>query len=267
MGTRPDARTPAERLSGWRARRQQPGAEMTLTEHLEELRYRLLISIAALAAGLTGGWRLTPHVIDLLERSAGRLVVVTPAEGFFTYLKIAFVIGLAMASPVIVAQVWLFVAPALYPHEVSLAARIAPVAGVLFALGLVFGGAIIYPVAMRFLIGQAGQGVTPALSVSRFVSFFTGLVLPFGLVFEMPAAAYGAGRLGIVEPARLSRLRRWAILLAFIVAAVLTPPDVISQLLMAGPLVVLYEVSVVAAAWGARVRRAARPAGAVSDAR
>lgn len=243
-------------MGGWRARRRQPGAEMTLTEHLEELRYRLLVSLAALAVGCVAGWRITPHLLDWLEGRAGQLVVVTPAEAFVTYLKLAFALGLALASPVIVAQAWLFVVPGLYPHEVALAARLGPAAGVLFALGLAFGGAVIYPVAMRFLLAQAGPGVVPALSVSRFVSFLSGLVLPFGLVFEMPLVAYGAGRLGVLRPATLVRFRRWAVLLAFVVGAVLTPPDVVSQVLMAGPLVVLYEISIVTARWGARSREA-----------
>lgn len=255
MATPHNGRAAAERLGGWRARRRQPGAEMTLPEHLEELRYRLLVSLAGLAGGFVVGWRVTPHLLDALEQRAGQLVVVTPAEAFVTYLKLAFTVGLALASPVIVAQAWLFVVPGLYPHEVALAARLGPAAGVLFALGLAFGGAVIYPVAMRFLLAQAGPGVVPALSVSRFVSFLFGLVLPFGLVFEIPLVAYGAGRLGALGPASLARFRRWAVLLSFVVGAALTPPDVVSQVLMAGPLIVLYELSIVAARWGVRSRR------------
>ncbi len=244
----------AERLGGWRWRRRLPGAEMTLPEHLEELRYRLLVSLAALAAGFMVGWRATPHVLDVLRGEAGRLVVVTPAEAFVTYLRVAFTVGLAVASPIIVAQIWLFVVPGLYPAEIALAARIGPAAAVLFAAGLAFGSAVVFPIAMRFLLGQAGSGVVAALSVSRVLSFALGLVLPFGVVFQLPLAAYVAGRLGLVEPTSLARLRRWAVLLAFVVGAVLTPPDVISQVLMSVPLVVLYEVAIVTARWGARAR-------------
>lgn len=253
---RPHEKGSAESLSGWRVRRRQPGAEMTLPEHLAELRYRLLVSLSALGAGFVGGWRLTPRLLDALEAVAGPLVVVTPAEAFVTYLRLAFVVGLALASPVIVAQVWLFVVPGLYPQEVALAVRLGPAAGALFALGLAFGAAVILPVALRFLLAQAGAGVSAALSASRFVSFVFGLVLPFGLVFEMPLVAYGAARLGVLSPAAMRRMRRWAVLLAFVVGAALTPPDVVSQVLMAGPLVVLYEVSILAAARGARSRRA-----------
>lgn len=253
----------AERLSGWRARRRLPGAEMTLTEHLEELRYRLLVSLAALAGGFAAGWRATPHALDALERWTGPLVVVTPAEAFVTYLRVAFTLGLAIASPIIAAQVWLFVVPGLYPHEIALAARVGPAAAGLFALGLAFGAAVIFPVAMRFLLTQAGPGVVSALSASRALSFALGLVLPFGLVFQMPLAAYAAARLGVLQPAALARLRRWAVLLAFVVGAALTPPDVVSQLLMAVPLVGLYEVSILTARWGARSRQAREEAAGV----
>ncbi|MBE3599249.1 MAG: twin-arginine translocase subunit TatC [Limnochordaceae bacterium] len=259
MAERPaegEAVSSAERLAGWRARRRQPGAEMTLTEHLEELRYRVFLSLLAVAGGFVAGWRLVPPFMDHLRAVGGQLIVVTPAEAFVTYLRVAFSIGLVLASPVLMAQVWLFVAPALYPHEAALAVRLAPAAAALFASGLGFGGALMFPVAMRFLVGQSGPGVMPALSAAKVVSFLFGLMLPFGIVFEMPVVAYLLARLGILRPAPLRRMQRWAVFLAFVLAAVLTPTvDPVSQVLMAGPIVLLYEVSIWTAAWGERARR------------
>lgn len=231
---------------------------MSLTEHLEELRYRVMVSLAAVAAGTVGGWFLTPRLLGYVKALGGPLIVVTPGEAFVTYLRVAFSLGLLLAGPVVAAQAWLFVVPALYPHETVLAARLAPAAAGLFGAGLAFGGLVVFPVAVRFLISQAGAGVTAALTASRTVGFLFGVAIPLGVVFEIPVAAWALARMGLLGSQPLRRLRRWAIVGAFVVAAAVTPTvDVVSQFLMAGPLVLIYEISLVTSAWGERARLAA----------
>lgn len=233
---------------------------MTIPEHLEELRYRVLVSLLALVAGGVAAWRVVPHAIAVLAREAGRLVVTTPAEAFVGYLKLLLAVDLVLAGPVILAQAWLYVVPALYPHEVRLAVRAVPAAVGLFLAGVAFGYVVLYPVALRFLLSQAGSGVVPAISFHRLLSFLFGLTVPLGLLFEMPLAGFVAARLGLVTPAGLRRGRRWAVLAAFTLSAVLTPTvDPVTQTAMAGPLVVLYELSILAATWGSRRHGAGAP--------
>ena len=228
---------------------------MTVTEHLEELRYRVLVSLLALVAGGVVAWRMVPHAIAVLASMAGRLVVTSPAEAFTGYLKLLLVVDLVLAGPVILAQAWLYVVPALYPHERQLAVRVGPAAVALFLAGVVFGYLALYPVALRFLLTQAGPGVVPAISFSRLLSFLLGLTVPLGLLFEMPLVSYVLARMGLLSAQLLQQKRRWAILAAFTVSAVLTPTvDPISQTIMAGPLVALYELSIRTATWARRPR-------------
>ena len=228
---------------------------MTVVEHLEELRYRVLVSLLALVAGGVAAWRIVPHAISVLASMAGRVVVTSPAEAFTGYLKLLLVVDLVLAGPVILSQAWLYVVPALYPHEVQLAVRAGPAAVVLFLAGVAFGYLALYPTALRFLLTQAGPGVVPAISFSRLLSFLLGLTVPLGLLFEMPLVSYVAARVGVLSPQLLRRQRRWAILAAFTLSAVLTPTvDPVSQTIMAGPLVGLYELSILAAVWARRQR-------------
>ena len=252
---------PGRRVAGWRAARARPGAEMTVTEHLEELRYRVLVSLLALVAGGIVAWRVVPHAIALLAEASGRLVVTSPGEAFAGYLKLLLVVDLLLAGPVLLAQAWLYVVPALYPHELALAWRVVPVAVVLFIGGAAFGYLVLYPVALRFLMTQAGPGVVPAITFNRLLTFLLGLTVPLGVLFELPLASYVAARLGFLSPDALRRQRRWAVMGAFTLSAVVTPTvDPVTQTLTAGPLVVLYELAIRAAAWGSRSRQRAAAA-------
>ncbi len=229
---------------------------MTIVEHLEELRYRVLICLLALLAGGVAAWQAVPHVLGALAKVAGRLIVTSPAEAFLGYLKILLVLDLTLAAPVLVAQAWLYVVPGLYPHEIRLITRVAPAAGLLFGAGIAFGYLVVYPVALRFLLGQAGPGVVPALALSRYLSFLVSVTLPFGVIFEMPLASYLLARFGMLTGTALRRGRRWAILAAFTAGALLTPTvDAVTQSLMAGPIVLLYELSIYTATWAGRQRR------------
>lgn len=218
--------------------------EMTAEEHLRELRLRLLASLLAVAAGTGAAWIFVPDMLRVFAADVGRsFVFVSPAEGFTTHLKLAFTAGSFLAGPVLVYQAWRFVLPALFPHERRLAYRFAPPALGLFALGVAFAYAAVYPLALRFVLGFGGEAVEPVISVARFVNFFVSVTVPFGFVFQFPVVLLVLVHLGVVTGEQLRSLRRPVWFLAFVVGALLTPPDVASQVLMAVPIIVLFELT------------------------
>lgn len=218
-----------------------------LVEHLEELRFRLIVSCLAFLGATALGWLMVPAVLDRFAQSVGRLIFVAPAEAFFVRLKIAAVIGLLLALPIILHQAWLFVLPALFPDEKQVLQVFLGAGVALFFLGLAFGYFVAYPLALTFFLSFGGEGVRPAIVVSRHLAFFLGTTLSFGVAFQLPVVLLALVRLGVVTPQGLQAMRRVALFLAFVVAAVLTPADGVSQFLMAGPLVALYELTLLAA--------------------
>ncbi|MBO8142146.1 MAG: twin-arginine translocase subunit TatC [Firmicutes bacterium] len=218
--------------------------EMTTEEHLAELRRRILVSLAALAAGTAVGWFFVPALLDrFAEDAGGPFVFVAPAEAFTSYLKMALMIGTGLASPVIVLEAWKFVLPALFPHERRLLGRYLPASLALFAAGIAFAYFGVYPVALRFLLGFGSDELRPVLAVGRFVTFFVSVTLPFGLVFQLPLALLILVRMGTVTAAGLRRLRKFVYVLAFVVGAVLTPPDAVTQVMMGVSLILMYELT------------------------
>ncbi|HLT58241.1 MAG TPA: twin-arginine translocase subunit TatC [Limnochordales bacterium] len=218
--------------------------QMTTEEHLAELRSRLLVSLAALTAGSVVGWFLVPGMLrHFAQHIARRFVFVAPAEAFTTYLKMAVLIGAALASPIIVLEAWRFVLPALFPHERRVLQRFLPASLGLFAFGVAFGYLAVYPLALRFLLGFGTETVQPALSVARFLNFFISVTVPFGLVFQFPLVLIILVRIGIVSVERLMSLRKMVWFLSFVVGALLTPPDAVSQVMMAVPLIVMFELT------------------------
>lgn len=238
--------------------------KMTVVEHLEELRHRLMVAVAAAAAASVAGWFLAPRVLPFLLRPAqaagAHLISLAPAELFMAYLKIAIATGLVLASPVILYQAGAFLWPALEPAERRYLLAFLPAAVLLFAGGIAFGYAMILTWLFRFFFGFTAPGVTPSLSVGNYLSFILNVLLPFGFVFQLPVLLAVLARLDLVSAEFLARNRKYAVLLIFIVAAVLTPPDPVSQLIMAAPLLVLYEISVLAVRFLTRRRRQAEAA-------
>jgi sec-independent protein translocase protein TatC len=158
------------------------------------------------------------------------------------------VVGALLASPVIFSQLWRFVAPGLYHHERKFVGPFSFFSALFFLGGVAFGYFIVFPPAFQFLLGYATDYLSPLPSISEYFSLSLRLLFAFGVVFELPVFMVLLAKIGVVDVVFLRKHRRYAILIAFLFAAILTPPDVISQLLMAGPLVVLYEVSI-AAVW------------------
>lgn len=215
-----------------------------LVEHLAELRIRLIIYLVALGAGSIAGWWLTPHLLALFAKSVGRLIFIAPAEALLTKIKIAFSLGFVFSLPVGLFQLWRFVAPALFPEEKSLFRWFLGLGSFLFASGLVFGYTVVYPVALSFFLRFDTEGLRAAIVVSRHFLFFLGTTLSFALAFQLPLALLILVRAGIVSAARLKEMRRPAIFFCAVAAAVLTPADAVSHLLMAVPLAILYELTV-----------------------
>lgn len=219
--------------------------QMTLVEHLEELRLHILISLAAITIGAcVAFWKIKP-IVAYLAKPAGHLVFLSPTEAFMAYFKLAFFVGLFLASPVILFQIWSFVSSAFNEKERNTFLFFPPFSVILFICGAAFAFFIVIPLALKFLINFAGPEVLPVISISEYLSFITILTLIFGVVFELPIVIIVLSKLGVVTPAALSRNRKWAILIIFITAAVLTPtPDAFTQVLMAVPLILLYEISI-----------------------
>ncbi|MDI3316362.1 MAG: twin-arginine translocase subunit TatC [Bacillota bacterium] len=234
--------------------------QMTVLEHLEELRRRLVIMAIAAVVGAVGGWFLAPHGIAFLIRPAQQLhiqmIYLAPSELFWVYMRVGVILGLIAVSPILLYQLGAFVWPGLRPQERRMVILVFPAVLILFLAGSAFAYFVIVPYVLRFFLSLSFPGVRPTLSVQSVLGFILNLIWPFGLVFEWPAAVAALTGIGVVNAAQLARARRYAILLIFVVAAVITPPDPISQIVTAIPMLGLYEASVwIARAVGRRRER------------
>ena len=227
--------------------------KMSFLEHLGELRTRIVWSLIPTAVGLIVAFRFSDRILQFIRRPLDRanvqLVSLTPTEGFWTSMKISMVMGVILAMPVILWQVWAFIAPGLHKHERRFAGPFVIIGSVLFLLGASFALLVVMPFGVEFLLNfTKDQGIQPMISVSSHVDLVIKFTLGFGLVFELPLVLTMLSRMGIVTPQFLSKNRKYAILVNFIIAAILTPtPDILNQSLMAGPLCVLYEIGIISA--------------------
>jgi sec-independent protein translocase protein TatC len=241
--------------------------KMSFLEHLGELRTRIIWSLVPAGVGLIVSLYFTNHIIRFLARPLtqlnAELVFTSPTEAFWTYMKVAMVAGIFVAMPFILWQVWAFVAPGLHKHERRYAGPFVIFGSLMFIGGGAFALLVVVPFAISFLVkfGQE-QGLKPLITISNHIDFVLKFTLAFGLVFEMPLVLTVLSMIGIVTPQFLSKNRKYAILVNFIIAAILTPtPDMVNQTLMAGPLCILYEVGIVMARiFGKRARKPKDPA-------
>ena len=227
---------------------------MPLTQHLEELRWRLIKALLAIAAGFLFAYMFADTLFAILIRpitlaagdSTVKLIGTGVTEAFFTKLKVSAIAALFIASPVIFYQLWMFVAPGLYDTEKRYARPFVFFATIFFLLGASFCYVVVFPVGYRFFLAEyATIGVAPSIRISEYLSFTARMLLAFGLTFELPVVTFFLARLGMVTHRSMIRYFRYALLVIVIVAAVLTPgPDIASQMLMAGPLLVLYVLSI-----------------------
>jgi len=228
---------------------------MGLMDHLAELRGRLVRCCIAVMVGFFACWAVVDPIFDALVApllsvlpEGSHAIYTTLPEGFFTRMHIAFVAGVFVSSPVIFYQIWSFIAPGLYEEEKQHIVPVAFMSAVFFISGGAFCYFVVFPNAFSFFVSYATDTIVAMPKVSDYLSFVLKLILAFGLVFEMPLFAFFLARMGIVTAELMRKVRRYAILGIFIVAAVLSPPDVVSQLLMAAPMLLLYEISILVAA-------------------
>ncbi len=233
--------------------------EQSFLSHLVELRSRLLRAVAAVLlilvvlipfANRLYGWLAKP-LLDHLP-AGGAMIATDVASPFFAPLKLAFFVAVFIAMPFILHQAWAFVSPGLYRHERRLAVPLLVSSVLLFYLGCAFAYFLVLPAIFTFMTGIAPAGVAVMPDITRFLDFALILFLAFGLCFEVPVALVILVAIGVVTPEQLVKSRSYAIVGAFVIAAVLTPPDVISQLLLAVPMCLLYEVGIVFARLVAR---------------
>ena len=222
-----------------------------LKPHIADLRKRLFISSAALFVAFFAcfavyepilDWMMVPVEAVLPEGS--QMVAIEVQETFFTALKVAFFSGFLVSLPVMLWQMWLFLAPGLYENEKKLVIPFVVGATTMFLIGASFAYYIVVPFGFDFLINFGSQVVTVMPSIGRYVGFFTKLLFGFGVAFELPVFTFFLAVIGVVNDKMLKDFFKYAIVLIFMLSALLTPPDVITQFLMAGPLILLYGVSI-----------------------
>lgn len=228
---------------------------MTLLEHLDELRRRLLVSVVALFVAFLGCWFVSRQIFDWLAvpikealPEGEKLAFTALADPFMLYIKVAALAAVFVASPVLLFQVWLFVRPGLYARERRLAVPFIVFTTLFFLAGGYFGYLVAFPMVVRFLLG-VGQDFQAVITIQSYFSMLSKILLGLGLVFEMPMLIFFFARIGLVTARQLLQWFRWAVLAIFVIAAVITPtPDVATQTVFAVPMIVLYLVGVVVAA-------------------
>ena len=220
--------------------------DMSLAEHLTELRRCLFKAVAALVAGTAVSFYYLEQIIAALTAPVGQLYYLRPAEAFMVYLKIALLAGLILASPMVLFQLYSFVRPALTLREKHYALCTIPIIIVLFLGGMLFSYYFVFPRAVEFFLGFGNGHVNPLISMESYLDFLLMLVVPFGFIFNIPVVFLLLAYLKLLPVNALGRYHKHVILAAFILAAFITPtPDIITQSLLALPMVVLYELSLV----------------------
>ncbi len=235
---------------------------MTFLEHLEELRVRLIHSVAALLVGFLLCWSFRERIFHFLTQPLReaypdiKFIYTAPTEAFLLYMKMAFFVGIFVAAPYILYQVWAFIAPGLYPHEKVYAVPFIAFGSLFFAAGAGFGHFFLFPLTFRFLGEFASRDMQFLPRVGEYYTFYSWFLLALGLVFQLPVLIFVLSRIGILTPSFLLRKFKYAVLGAFVLFAVITPSgDAVTQALLAGPIVGLYLLGTLVAWMFGRPRR------------
>ena len=222
--------------------------------HLGELRKRLIYCAIAIGVGFIASYAFSEDLFKLLiiplkNHLPGddRLIFTNLPEMFLTYLKTAFLSGTLLASPFIFYHLWMFIAPGLYKNEKKYVIPFVSISTILFVGGSLFGYFIVFPFGFKFFLGYANDYIQALPSVKQYFSFAIKLLFAFGIVFELPVVIFFLSKMGLVTADFLKKNRKYAILMTFTLGAILTPPDIITQCMMAGPLIILFEVGIIIA--------------------
>lgn len=218
--------------------------KLPFTVHLEELRWRLIYCAITIGVTFIALYAMSDALFGMIRKPLDTdLVFLAPAEAFFVYLKISIYFALIISIPMILYQMWMFTAPGLLGAERTYTGPFVIFGTIFFAIGATFCYFVVLPLGLKFLIGYGGEGLTPMISVGNYISFIFKLMIAFGLVFEMPIVIIFLTKLGFVNPATLAAKRSYFIVGSFVVASLLTPPDVFTQIIMAVPIILLFEIS------------------------
>ena len=227
-------------------RKLEPGEKVPFTEHLTELRHRLLICAGVVCVFFLGSWGFSDSLLAPFAGLLGdrELVFINPTEAFFAHVKVAFYASLAFSMPVLLYQFWAYVAPGLMEAERKGAFLFLIFSTIFFLVGASFCFLLILPFGLKFLIGFGGELLSPMLSVSSVIGFSVTLMFVFGLVFQLPIIVVFLNVIGVVGPEHLTAFRPYLVVSAFIVSAIITPPDVFTQVVLSLPMILLYEVGI-----------------------
>jgi len=233
----------------------EAGGKMSFLEHLDELRKRIIWSVVSVGVGFLIACLFIQQLFEFIMKplqeqlpKGGTLIFTDPTEAFVLYIKIAAIAGLLIASPAVMAQVWLFIAPGLYSHEKRLAIPFVLMSSAFFIAGAAFSHYIVFPLTWRFFVSFTTDYLTFMPRIEPAFSLYMKMALAFGLVFQMPTVVLFLARMGVVTARFLWRHIKYAVLIIFIVSAVITPSgDMFTQTAMAGPMIVLYLLSIVLA--------------------
>ena len=226
------------------------------TEHLGELRDRLVRSFIAVGIGFACAYFFKERLFEILiaplvavmgESGNAKMIFTGLPEAFFTYLKVSFLAGIMVASPVLFYEFWMFISPGLYRTEKKYLVPIVFLSVFFFLLGSSFGYFIVFPYGFAFFLGFATDTIQAMPSMKEYLGFSSKMLLAFGLVFELPLVLTFMARMGLVTVDFLKKNRKYALLIFFVGAALITPPDVVTQIMMAVPLMILYEISIIGA--------------------
>ncbi len=231
---------------------------MGFLEHLEELRRRIFYSLGAVVVGFFACWAYAERIYEIMQRPImealrhnslpEKFVYLNPTEPFNMYLKVAFLAGLFVTSPIVLYQVWAFIAPGLYRHEKRYVTPFMVSTVALFLAGGYFGYKLVYPQALEFLIGY-GKQFQPMITIGEYTNLFLTIIIGMGVIFEMPILVFFLSLMGIVSAGWMWRNLRYSILVIFIIAAIITPTtDIMNMCIFAAPMVALYILSI-AIAW------------------
>ena len=219
--------------------------ELNIIDHLDELRTRLIITLAAFIIFFIVGFMFVEEIYNWLVRDLEvKLIVLGPSDILWVYFMLAAVIAFAGTIPVLATQVWLFIKPALKPIERKVSLSYIPALFILFIVGLCFGYFVIFPTVMSFLIELGGEMMVTNFTAEKYFRFIFNTTIPFGVLFELPVVMMFLTSLGIINPYVLSKIRKYAYFVLIIIAILISPPDIMSDFLVAVPLIFLYEISV-----------------------
>jgi len=220
--------------------------ELSVVDHLNELRRRIIYIIISVAITSGVGYFFIDEILHFIITAGGidKLVFINPTEAFFVIVKLSVLAGVIAAMPFILYQVWKYIGVALKKDERKYLIYFGPVSYILFLIGAGFAFRAVLPLGIKFLLSFSKQNISPMITLSAYVGFLSKMVTAFGLMFELPLVVLFLSKIGLVTPEKLKKGRKYAIVVIFIVAALLTPPDVVSQIMLAGPILLLYEISI-----------------------